>query len=380
MRSVVCIKMSEVGEKVVYISSLNNGRMKKEFTQISVGIDIAKADFKACIMGRLTDKQSKIIASATFSNTVQGFASFWQWAERHRSKTGLTLECLMEATGIYHENLAWFLYEKKVTIVIVLPNQAKAFFKSEGIKSKNDTIDAQGLAKMSLSKSLRAWQPISPVLHRLRTQTRHHASLQKDLTKLGNQLHALEHSHLPDKLVKKQLKQNIDFLAKQLEETQTAIVKTIQTDEKLAKRIQYLTSIYGVGLLTAATVVAETNGFALFTSQAQLVSFAGYDVIEHQSGKYKGQTRISKKGNSHIRRILFMPAFNAVKKNGVLKELYQRVFEKTKSKMKAYVAVQRKLLCLMYTLWKKEEDFDPQIKSKKFVEEPEALLPEIVPV
>lgn len=378
MGSVVCIKMSEIGEKVVYISSLNNDRMKKEFTQMSVGLDIAKADFKACIMGRLADKQSKVIASSTFSNTAQGFEGFGQWAEKHTNKFGLAVEYLMEATGIYHENLAWFLYEKKVRVVIVLPNQAKAFFKSEGIKSKNDQIDAQGLAKMSLSKSLRAWQPMSLALHQLRTQTRHHASLQKDLTKLGNQLHALEHSHLPDKLVIKQVQKNIDFLAKQLEEIQTAIGKTIQTDEKLAKKIQHLTSIYGVGLLTAATIVAETNGFALFTSQAQLVSFAGYDVIEHQSGTYKGQTRISKKGNSHLRRILFMPAFHTVKKNGVLKELYQRVFERTKSKMKAYVAVQRKLLCLMYTLWKKEEDFVDKKASKKFVEEPEALLHEVV--
>jgi len=356
--------------------------MKKgeEVMQISVGIDIAKDNFKVCIAKRLADKQIKIIASSTFKNQSKGFEELWQWVVKHTEKFGLEVEFLMEATGVYHENLAWFLYEKKVPLVIVLPNQAKAFFKSEGIKSKNDKIDAQGLAKMSLSKSLRRWTPISPTLHRLRTQTRHHASLQTDLTKVRNQLHALEHSHQGDKLVIKQLEQNITFLEKQIAQMKTSIEKIVQEDEKLAKRLKHLTSIYGVGLLTAATIVAETNGFELFTNIKQLISFAGYDVIEHQSGKHYGQTKISKKGNTHIPRILFMPAFNAVKTEGIFKDLYQRVFEKTKLKMKAYVAVQRKLLCLMYTLWKKEEDFDAQKANQNFVEEPQALLHEIVTI
>jgi transposase len=69
-----------------------------------------------------------------------------------------------------------------------------------------------------------------------------------------------------------------------------------------------------------------------------------------------GKTRISKQGNSHIRRILYMPALQAVRRSvPVCKALYERLTGKGKKKMIAYVAVQKKLLILIYTLWKKDE-------------------------
>ena len=114
-----------------------------------------------------------------------------------------------------------------------------------------------------------------------------------------------------------------------------------------------------MSILTIATVISETNGFYLFKNQRQLVSYCGYDVVENQSGKRKGKTRISKKGNSHIRRVLHMPAFNVVRyRQAGFKELYERIYAGSNQKMKAYTAVQRKLLILIYTLWKKNEEFN----------------------
>ena len=65
-------------------------------------------------------------------------------------------------------------------------------------------------------------------------------------------------------------------------------------------------------MITIATVLAETNGFEMFSNHRQLTSYSGYDVVENQSGKRMGKTKISKKGNSHIRRILHMAALNVV--------------------------------------------------------------------
>lgn len=87
---------------------------------------------------------------------------------------------------------------------------------------------------------------------------------------------------------------------------------------------------------------------------AQITSYAGFDVIENQSGNRKGKTKISKKGNGHIRRALHFPALNIVPyEQGNFHLLYQRIYSKSNIKMKAYVAVQRKLLTLIHTLWKK---------------------------
>ena len=118
-------------------------------------------------------------------------------------------------------------------------------------------------------------------------------------------------------------------------------------------------------MLTAATILAETNGFELFKNYKQLVSYAGFDVVERESGTSTGKTKISKKGNSHIRRALFMPAFVAVKhheKPAI--DLYNRTIEKHGIKMKSYVAVQKKLLVLVYHIWKKNEEYDPNYLEK----------------
>jgi hypothetical protein len=108
------------------------------------------------------------------------------------------------------------------------------------------------------------------------------------------------------------------------------------------------------------------NGFQLFSSAAQLTSYCGYDVVENQSGKRKGKTRISKKGNAHIRKALHFPALNVVRfKTGTFPDLFERILDRTRIPMKGYVAVQRKLLCLIFTLWKKEQAFDPQFHLVK---------------
>jgi transposase len=120
-------------------------------------------------------------------------------------------------------------------------------------------------------------------------------------------------------------------------------------------------SIKGVGLLTALIVISETNGFELIENKAQLVSYAGSDVVERQSGSsIRGKTRISKKGNAHIRRALHYPALSAVRYEGQLGDLYKRVtLRNPKVKMIGLVAVQRKLLVLIYTLFKKNQPYDP---------------------
>lgn len=79
-----------------------------------------------------------------------------------------------------------------------------------------------------------------------------------------------------------------------------------------------------------------------------------------RSGQRAGKTKISKQGNSKIRRILFLPAFNAVRfGEPACEALFERVFEKTQIKMKAYVAVQKKLLTLCFAIWKNGAKYDP---------------------
>jgi hypothetical protein len=106
-----------------------------------------------------------------------------------------------------------------------------------------------------------------------------------------------------------------------------------------------------------------------------LVSYAGYDVVENQSGNHSGKTRISKKGNSRLRRILHMPAFNAVRFNEpTCKALYDRVYERSGIKMKAYVAVQKRLLLMAYALWRSGVEYNPEYLANR-VEKDKKIVP-----
>ena len=124
--------------------------------------------------------------------------------------------------------------------------------------------------------------------------------------------------------------------------------------------VDNICSIVGIGTLTAVIVVAETNGFELIRNKRQLVSYAGLDVKEKQSGtSVRGKAKLSKKGNRHLRKAMHMPALVAMRNDERMKAVFARLVSRHGIKMKAVVAIQRKLLELIYTLWKTGKKYDP---------------------
>ncbi len=143
------------------------------------------------------------------------------------------------------------------------------------------------------------------------------------------------------------------------------IRELISNNEFLNKKLFFLQSIPGISFISAATVIGETLGFESIANAKQLTSYAGYDIVLRESGNFKGKTRISKKGNSHIRAVLHMPSMTCVRCNPTLKQFYNRLKPKKAKPLVALIAVQRKLLILMFTLWKNEEFYDAEFENKK---------------
>ena len=213
---------------------------------------------------------------------------------------------------------------------------------------------------MGLEQNLPLWQPLSKEIYTLRMLTRQHQRLQELKTQSLNQQHAIMHSQIVDPFIIKQLNMLIKLYDKQIEQIGEQMEKLLAKDAVLKAKIEQLCQIKGLGLLSVTTIVAETNGFEGFDNLRQLVSFAGYDVVENQSGKRVGKTKISKKGNSRLRRMLFLPAFNAVRYGEPsCLALFGRVYERSRIKMKAYVAVHKKLLTLCYAIWRNGTEYDP---------------------
>jgi transposase len=343
----------------------------------SIAFDVSKDQLDACFAVIDTIQKVKVKATRKFANTLTGFNELEQWVNKH-AVPAVPLVYTMEATGVYYEQLAWYLFNQQQAVSVVLPNKARQYARSLGLKSKNDKIDSIGLARMGAEQNLPLWQPLSKKFYQLRILTRELESLNQNKTMLTNQLHALSYGQFESKSTQKRLVAIVKLLDKQITGIHQEITQAVDSDLELKRKIEQITSIKGVGLLSAITVIAETNGFALIENQKQLVSYAGYDVVENQSGKRVGKAHISKKGNSHIRRILHMPAFNVVRfQEPAFKTFFDRLLSKGKKKMLAYVAIQKKLLVLMYTLWKMDIPYDRnyEIKATSSNKEPKPLFP-----
>lgn len=323
----------------------------------SVGIDVSKDTLSAALIAMDQQLDVSVKATHTFGNKKEDFKKLLKWTKQ-RCQKDVPITFTMEATGVYYEAAAMYLHRQECAVAVVLPNRAKSYLQSKGHKTKTDKIDAKGLAHMGIEQKLKPWQPLSPAIARLRSLTRQHESLSVLRSSAKNQLHACEHSGYGSKEVQQQIKKMIRFYEEQLKVIKKLIEQTVKEDAVLKEKFNNICSIKGISILSLATIVAETNGFELMLNKRQLTSYAGYDVIENSSGKRLGKTKISKQGNSRIRRILHMPSLTVVKhEGGVFKELYQRVFERTGFKMKGYVAVQRKLLQLVYHLWKTNQAY-----------------------
>ena len=337
----------------------------------SLGCDIAKDEHAVCMIRyNLTEQTWKVLSRKTFKNTLSGSKALTKWVKRLTAKRPAPIRCTMEATGVYYEQLALDLHEhQQIKLSVILPSQGKTYISSRGLRNKTDKVDAFGLALMGAERNLKPWKGIDKFWRTLRGLTRTRVSLQEQKTEVTNQLHAQVHSGIQVKAVQCSLKRLIKTLQKEIDGLGEQIKEHLASRPELQPQIDCLDSIPGIGMATIAVILAETLGFTYFTSYSQLMSFSGYDVIANESGKRVGKRKISKQGSPFIRHAMYMPANTVIRtKPKQIYQVYERLVGKHNIKMKAHVAIQKKLLGYMYTLWNKKQMYDPAHIARKRAE------------
>jgi transposase len=330
-----------------------------------VGIDVSQKEIDVTFGVYGLDQSVEFIVSRQFRNTEKSFVKFLKWTKK-LSREGFPLFFVMEATGVYHEKLACFLHDNQQMVTVVLPSRASHYAKSLEVKTITDKEASRCLTRMGLEKKMDLWVKPNPVYYHLKELTRERERIQKLKTMCKNQIHAEKKSAWLSEDSIKRSKASVKLFEKQIIEIEEQIHDFIMNNAQLAREISYMTSIKGVGIITAATVLGETNGFIMIGNKRQLISYSGYDVIRKDSGtSVHAKPRISKRGNRHIRKAMHFPALTAIMHDEVTKDHFLRMVKKHGIKMKAVVAIQRKLLVLMYTLWKKEQFFDENFVSQE---------------
>ena len=126
---------------------------------------------------------------------------------------------------------------------------------------------------------------------------------------------------------------------------------------------RYLLSMPGVGLITVAGLIGEVGDFRQYGTSAEITKLAGLDLFEVSSGKHKGRRRISKRGRPLMRKLLYFAAINAVKSTGSMHQPYTRMLARGMPKIKALVAISRKLLRVMYALARDQSMYGEKVNK-----------------
>ncbi len=338
--------------------------MKKILKQ-AVGVDVAQKEL-VTTLGRLYDDLTiELYAYKVFRNNKTGIISLLKWV-KSLVNDEVEFRFVMEATGVYHQKFAYFLEEKGFDLSIVLPNKISNYMRTLDIKTITDRTASQAISRFGLERKLNIWKRPNKIYKELQQLTRERDQIVDERTIIKNQLHAENVEAEPNKRSIKRMKARIRFLNSQEKEVKIDIEDIVNNEAILKQEIEDICTIPGVGYLTAITVLAETNGFELIRNKRQLTSYAGLDIREKISGtSVKGKPKISKKGNRNLRKAMHLPSLSSVKYNKDHKELYVRLVSKSGIKMKGLVAVQRKLLELIYVINKNKTTFKHNYEQEK---------------
>lgn len=328
-----------------------------------LGVDVAQKEL-VVTLGRLkSDLSTELYLRRVFANKETGFAALLKWLQKN---SGIKASVVMEATGVYHQKFAYFLDDNGIDLSIILPNKISNYQRTLEVKTITDQTCADAIAHFGLGRRLENWKRPDTTYRTLQQLTRERDQIVEQRVMIKNQIHAESAEAFPNDNSLKRLEKRRRLLNQQEKEIKLELGQILKQNPQVKEKADRLCSIPGVGVLTAVTILGETNGFELIRSKKQLTSYAGLDVREKQSGtSIKGKPRISKRGNRHLRSAMHFPAICAVKKEGEYRDLYARIVAKNGIKMKGLVAVQRKLLELCYILFKTDKDFDPTYEQRK---------------
>jgi transposase len=318
-----------------------------------LGIDIAKDKFDVNLLP-LEKPDSR--SAATFGNHPKGFKALQRWLVKHGPRLSHLVHACLESTSRYGDALAQFLHAQDYQVSLVNPRRTRHYANSQLVRTVNDTIDARQIADFCASqrKDLRLWEPLSPEHRQLRDLTRARQALVDDRERFANMLETA--AGLARKTFLKQVRQ----LDRQIKDLDKAIQQFLALAPQLQRQVQLADSIKGVGLITAATVIAELPPIEKIPQAAQAVALFGLDPIKKTSGSsIDTPARMSRMGSRRGRKALYMPALVALRWNPVIRALGQRLQAKGRTGKYLVVAAMRKLLRLIYGVIKQGRPFDP---------------------
>jgi transposase len=314
------------------------------------GIDVSARSLSVALI-----EQDHGITERQFANNASGHKSLLGWLSRRKAKVRVSLE----ATGIYSLDLALALdRETSIELAVLNPKLVNRFAQTLR-RSKTDAADAVVLAEYSQRMPFTAWQSPEANHLRLRTTGRYIESLVVEQASVKNRLRTAESTATTPRAVLRDLKQAQATLSRRIARMRREAEKLVQQEAELRERFALLVSIPGIAKISALQILSELVLLAPAMTVRQWVAYSGLDPVHHESGtSIHKPSHISRAGNRHLRRALYMPTLSAVRCDPHLRAFHQALRERHKTGLQALMAVERKLLHAIYGIFKNGMPFD----------------------
>ena len=305
------------------------------------GFDISKATFDVARWG---DQDFPRMTLSQFPRSPEGVRAWLATVTAEElERTGV----VMESTGGYCKELALWLQESQPDLHVAIANPfiVKSFGRSLALRNKTDRLDARLLARFGQERQPMAWTPLPAAQEQLGTLIRTRAYLIHMLMGLRNRM---EEHKCPSPVAEQSQKSLAEVLAIQIQTLNNGIDALTREDEVLSHRMELLTSIPGIGPISAATTLGEAGDLRRFNRRGQLVAFLGVSPRVYTSGSsVHGRTHMCRMGGSHARAVLYMAAVAASRTQSPIGDFYRHLVENGKHKKAALGAVMRKLVVVM---------------------------------
>lgn len=323
---------------------------KSTRTMVFCGVDVSAASLAVAVQ-----QEDQPVEQREFANSASGHKALIAWLRKRKAPVRVSLE----ATGIYSLDLAVALDAAEGIAVAVLNPKAVNRFSQTLRRSKTDKADAQALAEYSRRMPFVAWRAPDREGLRLRTISRHIDGLTVEHTREMNRLHAAEGSAATPRCVVQDLKRSMAMLKRRIVRLRREALALVQADDAMRRRFELLISMPGIAAISALQLLGELAPLSEQMSVRQWVAHSGLDPAHQVSGSsIHRPSRISRAGNRHLRRALYMPALVAVQRDPHMKAFYELLQSRHKAKLQALIAVARKLLHAIYGIFRNRNPYD----------------------
>jgi len=321
-----------------------------------IGIDVSKNTLDISVV---TD--GKTVYYQQIANTVKEIkTSICHIVEQLQTSFNEVVFC-MEHTGIYNLPMVKWLQTKEAKIWL---ESGLHISRTLGlVRGKNDKIDSNRIAMYAFANrhQIKLWKAPRPVIEKitaLLSQRSRFVKVKKQLSTAAAEQALFMHKDIT-KSIQKYTDKTVQVIDKQIEAVEKEIMTLIKEDENLNRLYQLITSVEGIGFVTACHMLSTTNEFINIKEAKKYACYAGVVPFEHRSGtSVRGKSRVSKMANKGIKTLLHLAATSAIRMEGDLKQYYHRKVAEGKSKMSVLNAVRNKLILRVFACVNQNRKFE----------------------